>query len=76
MGTSSHHNDSDRSLSGSAHELVLCGIRDTVLMPEVPHSQSQSNLAHLPSRYGDVKFQNINNIILISRNLQHLFQIP
>ncbi|XP_022918428.1 regulator of G-protein signaling 11 isoform X2 [Onthophagus taurus] len=37
---------SDRSLSGSAHELAVSGVRDT----RVPHSHSQSNLSDIPYR--------------------------
>ncbi|XP_055617058.1 uncharacterized protein LOC129762628 [Toxorhynchites rutilus septentrionalis] len=36
---------SDRSLSGSAHELAVCGVKDST---KVPHSHSQSNLSDLP----------------------------
>ncbi|XP_015438095.1 PREDICTED: regulator of G-protein signaling 7, partial [Dufourea novaeangliae] len=39
---------SDRSLSGSAHELAVCGVRDTTSTPRVPHSHSQSNLTDIP----------------------------
>ncbi|XP_026666666.1 regulator of G-protein signaling 9 isoform X2 [Ceratina calcarata] len=49
-GSSSKRRGSDRSLSGSAHELALCGVRDTTSMPRVPHSHSQSNLADIPYR--------------------------
>ncbi|XP_043258335.1 uncharacterized protein LOC122400767 isoform X1 [Colletes gigas] len=41
---------SDRSLSGSAHELAVCGVRDTASAPRVPHSHSQSNLTDIPYR--------------------------
>nr|XP_031837348.1 regulator of G-protein signaling 9 isoform X3 [Nomia melanderi] len=41
---------SDRSLSGSAHELAICGVRDTTSTPRVPHSHSQSNLTDIPYR--------------------------
>ncbi|XP_046478088.1 regulator of G-protein signaling 9 isoform X2 [Neodiprion pinetum] len=44
---------SDRSLSGSAHELAICGIRDIATAPRVPHSHSQSNLTDIPYR-GDL----------------------
>ncbi|XP_076182810.1 uncharacterized protein LOC143154758 isoform X2 [Ptiloglossa arizonensis] len=44
---------SDRSLSGSAHELAICGVRDTTSTPRVPHSHSQSNLTDIPYR-GDL----------------------
>ncbi|KAL3270194.1 hypothetical protein HHI36_009250 [Cryptolaemus montrouzieri] len=37
---------SDRSLSGSAHELAVSGVKD----PKVPHSHSQSNLSDIPYR--------------------------
>ncbi|XP_045474787.1 regulator of G-protein signaling 7 isoform X5 [Harmonia axyridis] len=40
---------SDRSLSGSAHELAVSGIKDS----KVPHSHSQSNLSDIPYR-GDL----------------------
>ncbi|KAL9695391.1 hypothetical protein quinque_014676 [Culex quinquefasciatus] len=36
---------SDRSLSGSAHELAVCGVKDAT---KVPHSHSQSNLSDIP----------------------------
>lgn len=38
---------SDRSLSGSAHELAVSGVKDTT---KVPHSHSQSNLSDIPYR--------------------------
>ncbi|XP_011866638.1 PREDICTED: regulator of G-protein signaling 7 isoform X1 [Vollenhovia emeryi] len=41
---------SDRSLSGSAHELAVCGVRDVTSAPRVPHSHSQSNLTDIPYR--------------------------
>ncbi|EFN68251.1 Regulator of G-protein signaling 7 [Camponotus floridanus] len=42
---------SDRSLSGSAHELTVCGVlRDVSSAPRVPHSHSQSNLTDIPYR--------------------------
>ncbi|KAJ8686473.1 hypothetical protein QAD02_022267 [Eretmocerus hayati] len=42
---------SDRSLSGSAHELAICGVRDTTASTSrVPHSHSQSNLTDIPYR--------------------------
>ncbi|KYM95634.1 PREDICTED: uncharacterized protein LOC108780164 isoform X2 [Cyphomyrmex costatus] len=41
---------SDRSLSGSAHELAVCGVRDVTSTPRVPHSHSQSNLTDIPYR--------------------------
>ncbi|XP_043797222.1 regulator of G-protein signaling 11 isoform X6 [Apis laboriosa] len=49
-GGGSKRRGSDRSLSGSAHELAICGIRDTSSMPRVPHSHSQSNLTDIPYR--------------------------
>uniref|UniRef100_A0A182KDG4 Regulator of G-protein signaling 7 n=1 Tax=Anopheles christyi TaxID=43041 RepID=A0A182KDG4_9DIPT len=36
---------SDRSLSGSAHELAISGVKDCT---KVPHSHSQSNLSDIP----------------------------
>ncbi|XP_063983628.1 uncharacterized protein LOC135165834 isoform X2 [Diachasmimorpha longicaudata] len=45
---------SDRSLSGSAHELAICGIRDVTTAPRVPHSLSQQNLTDIPYR-GDLE---------------------
>ncbi|XP_015176154.1 PREDICTED: uncharacterized protein LOC107066231 isoform X3 [Polistes dominula] len=44
---------SDRSLSGSAHELAVCGVREISSTPRVPHSHSQSNLTDIPYR-GDL----------------------
>ncbi|KAK2588002.1 hypothetical protein KPH14_004077 [Odynerus spinipes] len=41
---------SDRSLSGSAHELAVCGVREMSSTPRVPHSHSQSNLTDIPYR--------------------------
>ncbi|XP_067213306.1 uncharacterized protein [Linepithema humile] len=41
---------SDRSLSGSAHELAICGVRDVATASRVPHSHSQSNLTDIPYR--------------------------
>lgn len=49
--TNSKRRGSDRSLSGSAHELAVCGIRDATSTPRVPHSHSQSNLTDIPHRY-------------------------
>lgn len=45
-GALSKRRGSDRSLSGSAHELAVSGVRDT----RVPHSHSQSNLSDIPYR--------------------------
>lgn len=39
---------SDRSLSGSAHELAVCGVNKDPT--KVPHSHSQSNLSEIPYR--------------------------
>ncbi|XP_049776758.1 regulator of G-protein signaling 11 [Schistocerca cancellata] len=39
---------SERSLSGSVHELVAAGVREPP--PRVPHSHSQSNLSDIPYR--------------------------
>ncbi|CAK9796324.1 Regulator of G-protein signaling 7 [Anthophora quadrimaculata] len=52
-GSGSKRRGSDRSLSGSAHELAVCGVRETTSTPRVPHSHSQSNLADIPYR-GDL----------------------
>lgn len=41
---------SDRSLSGSAHELAVSGVRDKELNRTVSHSHSQSNLSDIPYR--------------------------
>lgn len=49
-GSGSKRRESERSLSGSAHELAVCGVRDTTSMPRVPHSHSQSNLTDIPYR--------------------------
>lgn len=49
--TSNRRRGSDRSLSGSAHELAVSGFRDITTIPLVPHSHSQSNLTNIPSRY-------------------------
>ncbi|XP_066588507.1 regulator of G-protein signaling 7 isoform X2 [Prorops nasuta] len=51
--TSGRRRGSDRSLSGSAHELAICGVRDVSSAPKVPHSHSQSNLSDIPYR-GDL----------------------
>lgn len=40
---------SDRSLSGSVHELAVSGVREVVT--RVSHSHSQSNLSDIPYRY-------------------------
>ncbi|KAJ8913835.1 hypothetical protein NQ315_003744 [Exocentrus adspersus] len=48
-GALSKRRGSDRSLSGSAHELAVSGVKD----PKVPHSHSQSNLSDIPYR-GDL----------------------
>lgn len=37
---------SDRSLTGSAHELAVIGVKD--VSSKVPHSHSQSNLSEIP----------------------------
>lgn len=39
---------SDRSLTGSAHELAVSGVKDA--NNKVPHSHSQSNLSDIPYR--------------------------
>ncbi|XP_020282489.1 uncharacterized protein LOC109854112 isoform X2 [Pseudomyrmex gracilis] len=52
-GGGSRRRGSDRSLSGSAHELAVCGVRDVASAPRVPHSHSQSNLTDIPYR-GDL----------------------
>ncbi|CAH0555392.1 unnamed protein product [Brassicogethes aeneus] len=48
-GALSKRRGSDRSLSGSAHELAISGVKDS----KVPHSHSQSNLSDIPYR-GDL----------------------
>ncbi|KAG5890629.1 hypothetical protein JTB14_020333 [Gonioctena quinquepunctata] len=45
-GALSKRRGSDRSLSGSAHELAISGVKDS----KVPHSHSQSNLSDIPYR--------------------------
>ncbi|KAI4462239.1 G-protein gamma-like [Holotrichia oblita] len=45
-GALSKRRGSDRSLSGSAHELAISGVRET----RVAHSHSQSNLSDIPYR--------------------------
>ncbi|XP_015838971.1 regulator of G-protein signaling 7 isoform X4 [Tribolium castaneum] len=45
-GALSKRRGSDRSLSGSAHELAVSGVKDS----KVPHSHSQSNLSDIPYR--------------------------
>jgi regulator of G-protein signaling len=40
---------SDRSLSGSAHELAVCGVNNKD-PTKVVHSHSQSNLSEIPYR--------------------------
>jgi regulator of G-protein signaling len=49
-GTSSlaRRRGSDRSLSGSAHELAISGVNKDPT--KVPHSHSQSNLSEMPYR--------------------------
>ncbi|XP_043471223.1 uncharacterized protein LOC122504265 isoform X3 [Leptopilina heterotoma] len=61
---------SDRSLSGSAHELAICGVRDVTSAPRVPHSHSQSNLTDIPYR-GDLA-----RFIKITRPSSHTYQDP
>lgn len=39
---------SDRSLTGSAHELAICSVKDVTT--KVPHSHSQSNLSEISYR--------------------------
>ncbi|XP_025828974.1 regulator of G-protein signaling 11 isoform X2 [Agrilus planipennis] len=51
-GSLSKRRGSDRSLSGSAHELAISGVKDT----RVAHSHSQSNLSDIPYR-GDLPCQ-------------------
>ncbi|XP_011308718.1 regulator of G-protein signaling 11 isoform X2 [Fopius arisanus] len=48
--TSGRRRGSDRSLSGSAHELAVCGTRDVTTASRVPHSLSQQNLTDIPYR--------------------------
>ncbi|GLV35945.1 uncharacterized protein CBL_09837 [Carabus blaptoides fortunei] len=57
-GALSRRRGSDRSLSGSAHELAISGVRDN---SRVPHSHSQSNLSDIPYR-GDMPCQNKRQI--------------
>lgn len=47
-GNLARRRGSDRSLSGSAHELAVSGIKDG--SSKVPHSHSQSNLSDIPYR--------------------------
>lgn len=54
-GGGSRRRGSDRSLSGSAHELAVCGVRDVASAPRVPHSHSQSNLTDIPYRYAEFR---------------------
>ncbi|XP_076297606.1 regulator of G-protein signaling 11 isoform X2 [Lasioglossum baleicum] len=60
---------SDRSLSGSAHELAVCGVRDTTSMSRVPHSHSQSNLTDIPYRGDLARFIKISTAS-IARSIQ------
>ncbi|XP_055680588.1 uncharacterized protein LOC129788488 isoform X2 [Lutzomyia longipalpis] len=48
QGTLGRRRGSDRSLSGSAHELAVSGVKDA--SGKVPHSHSQSNLSDIPYR--------------------------
>lgn len=57
--SSGRRRGSDRSLSGSAHELAVCGVRDVTSSTRVPHSHSQSNLTDIPYRYAK-----LNEIIM------------
>lgn len=47
-GNLARRRGSDRSLSGSAHELAVSGVKDG--STKVPHSHSQSNLSDIPYR--------------------------
>ncbi|XP_047359187.1 uncharacterized protein LOC124952804 isoform X3 [Vespa velutina] len=49
-GGGTRRRGSDRSISGSAHELAVCGVREISSTPRVPHSHSQSNLTDIPYR--------------------------
>lgn len=49
---------SDRSLSGSAHELAICGVKGAG--DKVPHSHSQNNLSDIPYSREVPKGININ----------------
>ncbi|XP_063378339.1 regulator of G-protein signaling 9 [Cydia fagiglandana] len=49
-GGLSRRRGSDRSLSGSAHELAVCAAQPPRLAEPPPHSHSQSNLADIPFR--------------------------
>ncbi|KAG7209131.1 hypothetical protein KM043_015275 [Ampulex compressa] len=49
-GSGGRRRGSDRSLSGSAHELAVCSVRDISSATRVPHSHSQSNLTDIPYR--------------------------
>lgn len=48
-GSLARRRGSDRSLSGSAHELAVLGVNKDVTN-KVPHSHSQSNLSEIPYR--------------------------
>ncbi|XP_011503766.1 PREDICTED: uncharacterized protein LOC105366873 [Ceratosolen solmsi marchali] len=70
---------SDRSLSGSAHELAMCGVRDSAVRHQVPHSHSQSNLTDIPYR-GDLDFKilsrpspiNIQDVGTLEAAIRHM----
>jgi len=48
FGALGQRRGSDRSLSGSVHELAVSGVKD--LSSRVSHSHSQSNLSDIPYR--------------------------
>ena len=64
---------SDRSLSGSAHELAICGVRDVTSTPRVPHSHSQSNLTDIPYRF--VKSLSLDKSLKIFAGSYNFFKI-
>lgn len=48
FGALGQRRGSDRSLSGSVHELAMSGVKD--ISNKVSHSHSQSNLSDIPYR--------------------------
>jgi hypothetical protein len=56
FGALGQRRGSDRSLSGSVHELTMSGVKD--MSNRVSHSHSQSNLSDIPYRW-EIRWQKI-----------------
>lgn len=61
-GSLARRRGSDRSLTGSAHELAVIGVNKDITS-KVPHSHSQSNLSEMPYRWVGWEICHIHDIL-------------